>query len=716
MSHTQKKKGVLSAFLVFSTLALAAVISITVAPKQVSATCYYGPGVGDYSTYNYAPGSASINVSASGSTLSISGTLTSYSYLWTNCNDGVSMDPSTGQYHTGVYEENSGSSPISNATLTVNGTEYPVSISYIGGGSGSAYGYSFSATVEAPVSSSYTATISAQYDNPETYYYPNYYGGSSAETGVSASKSVSGPSTGTITVSSCPEGGSFTLSGNGQSYTSSPATVQPGTYSLSYNPPTNYTYDISPASSQSVAAGGSASFTVTCHPAQVVVNLTVNPSSLTCGQTSTLSWSSNGANSCTNNFNSSTAVSGSAIVSPTATTDYTVTCTGGAQTASDTKTIAVSGQCIPPSDPVTLDMSASPTLVNSGETSTISWSAPAATRCDAISPAGWTSKTSNSGSQVVTVTATTTYSMNCSNATDSDNGTAIVNVRPASYAWISVNSNLSNSVWALNPGNATGYGTGMKTPLVTSPTLFTLTPSAVTGYTYAVSNSDGGASSMTVSPGDSKSFTITYSPDNNSFNYTLTNSGDITIQKPASSVTRTETIYKRKVGGSGAPTGTVSVDADSVPAGVSIAYQNRNCSPDCDTTITLTIDSSVAVGTHPITVNGSPQSQSTTFNLIVENSSAPVVSCTPSVSSAKVGDTVTWTGGVSGGTAPFTYRWSGSGIPTSPAPATQNYNMKYTTVGTKTATLQVTDANGQVGSCTPPGSVRVDFNPTFQEF
>jgi hypothetical protein len=81
-----------------------------------------------------------------------------------------------------------------------------------------------------------------------------------------------------------------------------------------------------------------------------------------------------------------------------------------------------------------------------------------------------------------------------------------------------------------------------------------------------------------------------------------------------------------------------------------------------------------------------------------------------------VGDTITWSGGVSGGTAPFTYRWSGSGIPTSPAPATQNYSMKYTTVGTKTATLQVTDANGQVGSCTPPGTVRVDFNPTFQEF
>lgn len=89
------------------------------------------------------------------------------------------------------------------------------------------------------------------------------------------------------------------------------------------------------------ATSGWASYTVNMSPNAPTVLLTATPSSVGSGQSSTLQWSSSNANSCTGtNFSTGGATSGTATVSPTQNTTYTVTCTGqGNQQASDSAAV-----------------------------------------------------------------------------------------------------------------------------------------------------------------------------------------------------------------------------------------------------------------------------------------------------------------------------------------------------------------------------------------
>lgn len=64
-------------------------------------------------------------------------------------------------------------------------------------------------------------------------------------------------------------------------------------------------------------------------PAAITASLVANPSSIENGESSLLTWSSTGATTCTGNFPTNGATSGSVSVSPSATTEYAVTCTDG---------------------------------------------------------------------------------------------------------------------------------------------------------------------------------------------------------------------------------------------------------------------------------------------------------------------------------------------------------------------------------------------------
>lgn len=79
---------------------------------------------------------------------------------------------------------------------------------------------------------------------------------------------------------------------------------------------------------------------VTTNPAPTVT-LNANPSSITSGQNSTLTWSSTNATSCSAPWTTQTGVSGSQSVSPTSTTSYTVTCTGAGGQGSASTTVTV---------------------------------------------------------------------------------------------------------------------------------------------------------------------------------------------------------------------------------------------------------------------------------------------------------------------------------------------------------------------------------------
>ncbi len=154
-----------------------------------------------------------------------------------------------------------------------------------------------------------------------------------------------------------------------------------------------------------------------------------------------------------------------------------------------------------------------------------------------------------------------------------------------------------------------------------------------------------------------------------------------------------------------------------MPSGVSIGgYGNRTCSPapTCNSTIIFTVSSSATVGTWPITVTGSPLNKQTAFNLSVSGNPM-TVTCSANPTTALLGQSVTWTANVSGGALPYTYSWSGTNIPTSPAPSTNPYTKSYNTIGQKTATVRVTGGDFVQAVC-PPTTVQINFDPNFEEF
>ncbi|MDO8728812.1 MAG: hypothetical protein Q7K26_02850 [bacterium] len=118
---------------------------------------------------------------------------------------------------------------------------------------------------------------------------------------------------------------------------------------------------------------------------------------------------------------------------------------------------------------------------------------------------------------------------------------------------------------------------------------------------------------------------------------------------------------------------------------------------------------------------GGSASDSVTVN--VSTPPGPTVSCVSNPSgTALLGHTVIWTAMPSGGTPPFAYSWSGTNIPTSPAPNTHSFSIVYSTIGQKTAIATVTDDNSLVTSCNgtvgngDPGLIYINFDPTLEEF
>lgn len=150
------------------------------------------------------------------------------------------------------------------------------------------------------------------------------------------------------------------------------------------------------------------------------VTLTATPGTITAGGSSTLSWTGSNVTSCSAPWTGSTATSGSQSVSPTITTTYTITCTDGATNVQSQATVTVTGS---PS----VSLTATPPSITAGGSSTLSWTGSNVTSCSAP----WTGSTATSGSQSVSPTVTTTYTITCTNGTVNAQNTATVTILAA---------------------------------------------------------------------------------------------------------------------------------------------------------------------------------------------------------------------------------------------------------------------------------------------
>ena len=266
------------------------------------------------------------------------------------------------------------------------------------------------------------------------------------------------------------------------------------------------------------ACGSEAQTSESEAPPEVVVptvSVSANPTSVTAGGSSTITWSSTNAATCvaSGGWTGSKATSGTGSTGAlSAGTLFSLTCTAtNGQTGYGAVTVDVSATAPMP----TVTLTANPTSVTSGSSSTLTWSSTNATSCTASN--GWTGAKATSGTQSTgTLTANTTYSLMCTGAGGSRTVnttvtvTAAGNARPtanagpdqsvASAANVSLNGTgtdtdgtIASYAWTQTMGTAvTLSSTTMRNPTFTAPTV-----SADTTLRFSLIVTDNGGSAST---------------------------------------------------------------------------------------------------------------------------------------------------------------------------------------------------------------------------
>ncbi len=453
--------GLLFASLLFPFFAYAQSCSISVSPQTGASG---SARTLSWSTY----GLSELNISGIGYVF-YSGDPYTYGYPY--CQYSATPGSCSQSGSTTVY-------PSTHTTYSGSGS-YPPAYDNSGGGTATcsytAYAYppascSVSLTPN-PKSYAGSATLSWSSSNAHYSLYINNVGyvGSSGSTSVSPSSS---------TDYSCYANGyggsdgwhSYTLTVNPPANCTAPwgATVSHGSSVTAYQAST-VPYGSSCTSQSRSCSNGTLSGTYQYQSCTVdnpppTCALTLNPTTITSGQSSTLSWSSTNATSCTgNNFSMGGATSGSTSVSPSSNTTYTASCTGpggsvnctgtgsggigaaltvsctpattyscgGTATIIETATSSACAvtvtnpyaSCSSPSfcssgsatclyNTITGNISASPWFVPSGDTTTITWSTTNAVSCSVTGNGNTWSTTA--GSQTSNpITDYTTYTLSC---------------------------------------------------------------------------------------------------------------------------------------------------------------------------------------------------------------------------------------------------------------------------------------------------------------
>jgi hypothetical protein len=346
-----------------------------------------------------------------------------------------------------------------------------------------------------------------------------------------------------------------------------------------------------------------------------------SPLSVASGGSSTLTWSSANATSCTasGDWTGTRALSGSATVGPLATAKtYTLACTGSGGTVSRSASVTIAAPSAP-----TLTFTASPTSVQAGASSTLTWSTTNATSCTASG--AWTGTKSTSGTQSTGALASnSTYTLTCTGAGGSVSQTANVALLPAptlSFTALptSIASGASSQLtWAATNATsctASGSWTGTK---ATSGTQTTGALSANASYTLSCTG-PGGSASQTAA------VTVTAAPPT----LTLTASPTSIQSGNASSLTWSTT-NATSCTASGAWTG---AKGTSGTQSTGTLTANSSFTLTCaggGGTVAQTASVTVTAGTPSVTLSANPPGVARNTNTTLSWTSANVTSCTAS--------------------------------------------------------------------------------------
>ncbi len=252
-------------------------------------------------------------------------------------------------------------------------------------------------------------------------------------------------------------------------------------------------------------AGGSASSTAYLTvepPGTPAVKLTASPTTITSGGSSTLTWSSTNATSCTasGGWTGTEATSGTLAVSPTSTTTYALSCTGTDGTAQASATVTVKSASAP-----TVTLKATPATITTGDSSTLTWSSTNATSCTASG--GWTGTEETSGTLTVAPTSTTTYTLTCTGTSGTARASTTVTVTTPPIPTVTLTANpstltsgsSSTLTWSSTHATAcTASGAWSGTQPTSGNSLVSPTITGVSTYTLICSGT-GGSNSASAS-------------------------------------------------------------------------------------------------------------------------------------------------------------------------------------------------------------------------
>jgi hypothetical protein len=221
------------------------------------------------------------------------------------------------------------------------------------------------------------------------------------------------------------------------------------------------------------------------------VSLTASPTSIAYGGSSTLSWASSNATSCTasGGWSGGEPASGSQTTGALqSTTSYTLTCHGAGGDATASVSVAVA----PPPAP-TVVLSVAPTNVPAGAAATLTWSSSDATSCTASG--GWSGDEPLNGSvSTGPLSVTASFSLNCAGPGGSTgqtvgvtvtgsppaptvtltlNPTTIVSGGSAMLAWSSTNASSCSASGGWNGGEP--ISGSLSTGALAATTSYTLT-------------------------------------------------------------------------------------------------------------------------------------------------------------------------------------------------------------------------------------------------
>jgi PKD repeat protein len=265
---------------------------------------------------------------------------------------------------------------------------------------------------------------------------------------------------------------------------------QPLSGSTSVSPASTITYTLT-----ATGPGGTTTktATVTVSNPPPTATFSASPTTINAGQSSTLTWTTTNATTVSiDNGVGSKPVNGSTSVSPSGTTTYTLTATGPGGPITKTATVTVN------QPPPTINFTAQPSTIASGQTSSLIWNTTNATTVTISNGVG---SQPTSGSISVSPTVTTTYILTAIGPGGSLTSQATVTISPApSISFYADSFSIKTGQSTILRWNVTGatsitldQGFGDVPAVGSVP----VTPLVTTTYHLTATNSAGNSSAST---------------------------------------------------------------------------------------------------------------------------------------------------------------------------------------------------------------------------